>query len=73
MWLLLALLGYVGLKESFVSVLAVGFMPAERTEQFLARVGVGNRIQVPVLVRWRNRLQPDEILSVHVFCEGLSD
>lgn len=71
MWLLLALLGYVGLKESFVSVLAVGFMPVERTEQFLARVGVENR--VPVLVRWRNRLQPDEILSVHVFCEGLSD
>ena len=41
-------------------------MPVEIEEEFLARVGVWNRIKVPVLVRWRNRLEPGEILTVTV-------
>ena len=35
-------------------------------EEFFARVGVLNRVKVPVLVRWRNRLEPGEILIVTV-------
>ena len=35
-------------------------------EEFLARVGVLNRVKVPVLVRWGNRLEPGEILTVTV-------
>ena len=41
-------------------------MPVEVEEVFLARVGVLNRIKIPVLVRWRNRLEPGEILIVTV-------
>lgn len=41
-------------------------MPVESEEEFLARVEVGNRIQIPVLVRWKNRLEPGEILRVTV-------
>jgi len=36
------------------------------TEVFLARVEVGFRVQIPVLVRWRNRLEPGEILTVTI-------
>lgn len=41
-------------------------MPVLRDESFLATVEVGNRIQVPVLVRWKNRLEAGEVLLVHV-------
>ena len=41
-------------------------MPVEKTEVFLARVDAGFRVQIPVLVRWRNRLEPGEILKVTV-------
>ena len=47
-------------------------MPVERDESFLARVEVGNRVQIPVLVRWSNRLEPGEVLSVYVFFRGPS-
>lgn len=41
-------------------------MPVEVTEEFLAKVQVGNRVQIPVTVRWRNRLEPGEVLTVTV-------
>ena len=41
-------------------------MPVKKTETFLARVEVGFRVQIPVLVRWRNRLEPGEILTVTI-------
>lgn len=41
-------------------------MPIAKTEEFLAKVEVKNRIQIPVLVRWKNRLDPVEVLHVHV-------
>jgi len=41
-------------------------VPVGVREEFLARVGVLNRVKVPVLVRWRNRLEPGEILTVTV-------
>ena len=41
-------------------------MPVRETEIFLARIEVGFRVQIPVLVRWRNRLKPGEILTVTI-------
>jgi len=41
-------------------------MPVEGREEFLARVQIGNRVQVPVTVRWRNNLEPREVLTVTV-------
>lgn len=41
-------------------------MPVQGREKFLAEVQVRNRIQIPVLVRWRNRLEPGEVLTVTV-------
>ena len=32
----------------------------------MARVEVGFRVQIPVLVRWRNRLEPGEVLTVTI-------
>ena len=41
-------------------------VPVGVREEFLARVGVLNRVKVPVLVRWRNKLRPGEVLTVTV-------
>jgi len=41
-------------------------MPVKKNEIFLARVEVGFRVQIPVMVRWRNRLEPGEILTVTI-------
>jgi len=41
-------------------------MPIESKEEFLSKVEVGNRIQVPVIVRWKNRLEPGEVLRVYI-------
>ncbi|RJS88951.1 hypothetical protein CW705_08105 [Candidatus Bathyarchaeota archaeon] len=41
-------------------------MPIKNDEIFLARVEVGYRVQIPVMVRWRNRLKPGEILTVTI-------
>ena len=38
--------------------------------EFLAKVQVGNRIQIPVLFRWRNKLEPGEVLTVTVRDDG---
>ncbi len=47
-------------------------MPVDGTEEFLAKVGVGNRVKIPVLVRWKNRLDPGEVLTVTVRAEFAS-
>jgi len=41
-------------------------MPVSVTEEFLARLQQGNRIQVPSLIRWKHKLDPNEILDVYV-------
>lgn len=42
-------------------------MPLLRDEEFLARLQKGNRVQVPVLIRWKHRLDPGEVLRVRVY------
>lgn len=37
-------------------------------EFFLARLQKYNRIQVPVLIRWKHKLEPSEIFGVYVHC-----
>lgn len=41
-------------------------MPLECDEGFVCRLQRGNRVQIPVLVRWRHKLEPLDILRVHV-------
>ena len=41
-------------------------MPLEHREHFIARLQKNNRVQVPVLIRWKNRLEPGEILHACV-------
>jgi len=36
-------------------------------EKFLARLQRGNRIQVPVLIMWKHKLNAREVLRVHVW------
>ena len=38
-----------------------------RDEEFLARLQRGNRVQVPVLIRWKHRLDAGEVLRVRVW------
>ena len=35
-------------------------------ESFHARLQRGNKVQIPVLIRWKNRLEPSEVYSVEV-------
>jgi len=42
-------------------------MVLQDSEQFLAKLQKGGRIQVPRLVRWKNRLEAGEIFVVKVF------
>ena len=41
-------------------------MPLEFEEKFLAKLQKGNRVQIPVLVRWRHKLKPREVFKVQV-------
>lgn len=41
-------------------------MPLTREELFPARVQRYNRVQIPVLVRWRYKLEAGEVLHVRV-------
>src|SRR3990170_7236056 len=41
-------------------------MPVNETVEFLARLQKLNRIQIPVEVRWRYKLEPGELLKVLV-------
>ncbi|TET20919.1 hypothetical protein E3J74_01255 [Candidatus Bathyarchaeota archaeon] len=42
-------------------------MPMLRDEKFLARLQRGNRIQVPVLIMWKHKLNAREVLRVRVW------
>lgn len=41
-------------------------MPLSQAERFVVRLQRGNRIQVPVLIRWKCKLTPREIFKVNV-------
>lgn len=41
-------------------------MPLKFEEKFLAKLQKGNRVQIPVLVRWRHKLKPREVFKVQV-------
>jgi len=42
-------------------------LPMLRDEKFLARLQRGNRIQVPVLIMWKHKLNAGEVLKVRVW------
>ena len=39
-------------------------MPLSHSEEFLARLQKSNRIQIPVLIRWKHKLEVNELLRV---------
>ena len=39
-------------------------MPLSHSEEFLARLQKSNRIQIPVLIRWKHKLETNEFLRV---------
>jgi len=41
-------------------------LPLFCDEEFLARVQSFGRVQVPVLIRWKHKLEAGEVLSVYV-------
>jgi len=41
-------------------------VPLENRESFIAKLQRNGRVQLPVLIRWKNKLNPGEILSVRV-------
>jgi bifunctional DNA-binding transcriptional regulator/antitoxin component of YhaV-PrlF toxin-antitoxin module len=42
-------------------------LPLFCDEEFLARVQRYGRVQVPVLIRWKHRLEAGEVLSVYIY------
>jgi len=42
-------------------------LPLERQEEFTGVMQKHNRVQVPVLIRWKNRLEPGEIIHSYVY------
>lgn len=42
-------------------------MPLTRDEEFVARLQRNSRVQVPVLIRWKNKLEPGEVLDICVY------
>ena len=46
-------------------------MPLTEKVEFEARLQRRNRVQVPKLVRWRYKLEPNEILKVTVCCSSI--
>lgn len=42
-------------------------MPLVRQEEFVGIMQKNNRVQVPVLIRWKHRLEPGEILHIYVY------
>jgi len=40
-------------------------MPLSHREEFLARLQKSNRIQIPVLIRWKHKLEENELLRVN--------
>lgn len=45
-------------------------MPLTESVEFLARLQKLNRVQIPVEVRWRYKLEPGELLKVEVYAIG---
>ena len=43
-------------------------MPLLYDVQFLARLQRNNRVQVPVLIMWKHRLEPGEIFNEYMSC-----
>lgn len=39
-------------------------------EEFIARVQKNNRVQIPVLIRWKNKLKIGVIMKVRIFKSG---
>ena len=44
-----------------------GFVPLSRNESFHTRLQRYNRVQIPVLVRWKHKLEAGEVLYVRVY------
>jgi len=42
-------------------------LPLTRQEEFTGVLQKHNRVQVPVLIRWKHRLEPGEILHINVY------
>jgi len=42
-------------------------LPLLCDEEFLARVQRYGRVQVPVLIRWRHKLEAGEVLGVYIY------
>jgi len=42
-------------------------VPLSRRESFHARLQRYNRVQIPVLVRWKHKLEPGEVLYVRIY------
>ena len=42
-------------------------MSLAREEEFLGRLQRNNRVQVPVLIRWKHKLGAGEVLTVYVY------
>ncbi len=43
-------------------------MPLSESVTFKAVLQGGGRVQVPRLLRWRYKMEPDQVLTVHVSC-----
>jgi len=41
-------------------------MSLEHVERFHARVQAGNKVQIPVLIRWKNKLEPGEVFHMEI-------
>lgn len=48
-------------------------MPLTCEEEFVGRLQKGNRVQIPVLIRWKNKLKPGEVLRVCIYVEGVEE
>ena len=46
-------------------------MPLTQKVNFKTKLQRGNRVQIPKLVRWRYKLEPDQILKVTVSVHGV--
>ena len=47
-----------------------GVLPLTETVSFQAMLQRGNRLQIPRVVRWRFKLESDQVLKVTVQCRG---
>ena len=45
-------------------------MPLDESVSFNAMLQKGNRIQVPKLIRWHYRMEPDQVLKISISFKG---